>query len=185
VQQNTLDAAQHIPYLKAIEMTGPRAGPHPEDPDMANTKSTANTAKKVTEAAETFTADTQKLVSEQIEKLTKGFEDVSDFGQKNIDAFVKSSEIAAKAVEGINSEFTAYSKKAFDDSVAAAKDLASAKTVTELFEKQSAFAKSFFEGYVAQTSKLNEICAAATKDIVEPVNARVTAATEAAKSFTA
>ncbi len=152
---------------------------------MANTKSTASAAKNATDAAETYTADAQKLVSEQVEKLTKDFGDVSEFSQLNIDALVKSSEIATKAAEGIKSEITAFSKKTFDDGVAAAQDLASTRDIAELLEKQSSYVKSFFEGYVAQATKLNEIYAAMTKDIVAPVNARVTAATDAAKSFAA
>ncbi|MFQ5622682.1 MAG: phasin family protein [Paracoccaceae bacterium] len=152
---------------------------------MATAKSTSSAASQAANATEAFTKDAKMLVSEQIEKLTKGFEEVSEFGQKNVDALVKSSEIAAKAVEGINSEVTAYSKKTFDESIAAAKDMASAKNISEFIEKQSAYAKSVFEGFVSETSKLNEIYAAAAKDIVEPVNARVTAATEVVKSFTA
>jgi phasin family protein len=134
---------------------------------------------------ETFAADAQKVLSEQFEKATKGMEEASAFGQKNIDALVKSSEIAAKAAEGIGSEVSAWSKKAFDDGVAAAKDLAAAKTVTELFEKQSSFAQAAFEGFIAQATKMNEIYAAAAKDIAAPVTARFNAATTAVKSFTA
>ena len=62
-------------------------------------------------------------------------------------------------------------------------DLASAKNVTELMEKQTAFAQSAFEGFVAQATKMNEIYAAAAKDIVAPLNARVAKATDAFKSF--
>lgn len=153
---------------------------------MANTKPTAaKTVKDVAANAEAFAADAQKAVTEQVEKLTKGFEDAAAFGQKNVDAFVKSSEIAAKAAEGINNEFAAYSKKAFEESVAAAKDLAAAKNMTELFEKQTAFAQAAFEGFVAQATKLNEIYSSAAKDIAAPLSERVTAATDAVKSYTA
>lgn len=141
--------------------------------------------KDAAETVENFAADAQKAFTEQFGKVTKGFEEASAFGQQNVDALVKSSEIAAKAVEGFGSEVTAFSKKAFDNGVAAAKELAGAKTVTELFEKQSSFAQSAFEGFVAQATKLNEIYAAAAKDIAAPVTARFNAATAAAKSFTA
>ncbi|HMQ94045.1 MAG TPA: TIGR01841 family phasin [Amaricoccus sp.] len=136
-----------------------------------------------TAKVETIVADTQKNVTEQFEKLSKGFEGLTAFGQENLDAVVKSSEIAAKAAEGINSEISAYSKKAFEDGVAAAQDLASAKTMTELFEKQTAFAQSAFEGFISQATKMNEIYAAAAKDISAPIGARVTAAGDAVKSF--
>jgi phasin family protein len=136
-----------------------------------------------TAKVETMVADTQKNVTEQFEKLSKGFEGLTTFGQENLDAVVKSSEIAAKAAEGIGTEIGAYSKKAFEDGVAAAQDFASAKTMTELFEKQTAYAQSAFEGFVSQATKMNEIYVAAAKDITAPLGARVNAATEAMKTF--
>jgi phasin family protein len=96
---------------------------------------------------------------------------------------VKSSEIAAKAAEGIGTEIGAYSKKSFEDGVAAAQDLASAKTLTELFEKQTSYAQTAFEGFVSQATKMNEIYVAAAKDISAPLGARVNAATDALKTF--
>ena len=104
---------------------------------------------EATAKVETFVADTQKTVTEQFEKLSKGFEGLTTFGQENVDALVKSSEIAAKAAEGIGTEISAYSKKAFEDGVAAAQDFASAKTMTELFEKQTSYAQTAFEGFVS------------------------------------
>ena len=87
-----------------------------------------NVMQEATAKVETFVADTQKTVTEQFEKLSKGFEGLTTFGQENVDAIVKSSEIAAKAAEGIGTEISAYSKKSFEDGVAAAQDFASAKT---------------------------------------------------------
>ncbi len=37
----------------------------------------------------------------------KGIEDVNAFGQLNVDALTKASELATKAIEGINEEITA------------------------------------------------------------------------------
>lgn len=160
---------------------------------MATTRTTAakteatvqDITADVSAKVETMVADTQKNVSEQFEKITKSLESLTTMGQENMDAFTKSSEIAAKAAEGISSEISAFTKKSFEDSVAAAQDLASAKTMTELFEKQTAFAQSAFEGWVGQTTKMNEIFVAAAKDVSAPLGARVTAATEKMKTLTA
>ena len=149
----------------------------------AATADAANVMQEATAKVETLVADTQKTMTEQFEKLSKGFEGLTTFGQENVDAIVKSSEIAAKAAEGIGTEISAYSKKAFEDSVTAAQEFAAAKTVTELFEKQTAYAQNAFEGFVSQATKMNEIVAAAAKDISAPLGARVTAATEAMKGF--
>lgn len=142
-----------------------------------------NAMQEATSKVETFVADTQKTVTEQFEKFSKGIEGFTAFSQENVDALVKSSEIAAKAAEGIGTEISAYSKKSFEDGVAAAQDFASAKTLTELFEKQTSYAQTAFEGLVSQATKMNEIYVAAAKDITAPLGARVSAASEAMKSF--
>ncbi len=141
------------------------------------------TTKAATASVEEFAADAQKTMTEGMEKMTKGIEEMTSFSQENMDAVVKSSEIAAKAAEGIGSEVTAFSKKTFEDSVAAAQDMASAKNLTELMEKQTAFAQTAFEGFMAQATKMNEIYMSAAKEITAPLNSRVTAATESVKSF--
>ena len=110
-------------------------------PATDKTLDVSNVMQEATAKVETFVADTQKAVTEQFEKLSKGLEGLTTFGQENVDAIVKSSEIAAKAAEGIGTEIGAYSKKAFEDGVAAAQDFAAAKTMTELFEKQTSFAR--------------------------------------------
>lgn len=145
---------------------------------MARTKAAAT-------KVEEFAADAQKTMTEGMEKMTKGFEDMTAFGQENMDAMSKSAEIAAKAFEGIGTEMTAYSKKSFEDGVAAAQDLATAKNMTELFEKQSAFAQSSFESMMSQATKMNEIYVAAAKDIMAPLSARFTAAADAMKTYNA
>jgi phasin family protein len=150
-----------------------------EKPIDESTKMMNETTTKV----ESLLADTQKSMTEQFEKMSKSFEGMTAFSQENVDAVVKSSEIAAKAAEGISTEITAFSKKAFEDGVAAAQDFASAKTMTELFEKQTSYAQSAFEGFVSQATKMNEIYVAAAKDISAPLGARVNAASDRLKSF--
>ncbi len=147
---------------------------------------TKTTAKQsATKAAEDFIADAQKTASAQSEKFGAEFEKASSFGQETLEALKASGEIAAKAAEGFGAELTEFSKKSFDETVAAAKDMAASKSVTELFEKQSAFATAAFEGFVAQATKFNETFAASAKEASAPVSARFTAATDVVKAYTA
>ncbi len=139
-------------------------------------------AKKTTE---TITAEAQKTVEEGVEKMTKGIETAAAFGQENVEAVVASSKIAAKAAESMSAEIADYSKKAYQEGLAAAKEMTACKSVSELFEKQSAYGKSSIEGFVAEATKLNEMYAAAAKDIFEPLTARVTAAVDSVKDYRA
>jgi len=145
---------------------------------MAATKKTAN-------KAEDMFTEAQKTIEANTEKFGKGFEDATAFGQETLDALVKSTEIATKAAEELNADVAAFSKKSFEDSVAAAKDLSTAKTPVELFEKQAAFAKSAFEGFMTQAAKWNDAMTAATKEATAPMAARANAASDLAKTYAA
>ena len=48
---------------------------------------------------------------------------------------------------------------------------------------QTTLAKSSFEGFVAEATKLKEMYAAAAKDAFAPINARFTAAADMVKTY--
>ena len=141
--------------------------------------------KAATKQVEEFTAETKKAMEEGVEKMSKGFEDASAFGQDNVEAMVASSKVIAKAAEEMNAEIMAFSKKSYEDSMAAAKELGSVKSVSDYFEMQTSLAKTAFEGFVAEATKLNEMYAAAAKDAFAPFNARFTAAADMVKAHRA
>ena len=133
--------------------------------------------------AETMMKDAQGAFQSAFEKASKSVESVNDFGKANMDAVIKSGEISSKAAETIGKELTEVAKKNFDETVKVAQDLASAKTVTELFEKQTAFAKTAFDTYSAQFRAISEIATKSTKEAVAPLTARAEAANDFAKNF--
>lgn len=137
-----------------------------------------NTEKQIDETA----AEAQKTVVEGVETLTRGMEGAAQFGQENVEAVVQSSRIAAKAAETMSAEIAAYSKKSYEDSLAAAKDLTSAKSVSEFIEKQTNYTKSAFEGFVSEASRMNELYANAAREAFEPITQRFTAAFDAVRN---
>jgi len=139
-------------------------------------------AEATTKQVEEFTAEAQKTMEENVEKMTKGMEDVAEFGRQNMEAVVTSSKRAAKAAEEMNAEVVAYAKKSYEDGMAAFKELSGVKSMNELFEKQSDFAKTSFEAFVAESTKLNEMATGAAKDCFEPFQARFEAASDLVKS---
>jgi phasin family protein len=136
-------------------------------------------------ALDTIAADAQEKMSANFEKAAKSFEEVAAFNQQTIDAIVQSQGVAAKAAEEINAEFVAYSKKALDDGMAFAKDLATTQTLAEFVEKQTGYAKASFDSLMAESTKLNEMMMAAMKDATAPVSARVAAAFDMVKATAA
>ena len=140
-------------------------------------------SKSATKKVEEIAVETQKTMEEGVEKMTKGIENAASFGQENVEAVVTSSKIATKAAESLSAEIAAYSKKSYEDSMAAAKELTTCKSVSEFVEKQTEFGKISIEGFVAEATKLNEMYAAAAKDAFAPLNARFTAAVGIVKDY--
>ena len=141
--------------------------------------------KAATKQVEEFTAEAKKTMEEGVEKMAKGVEDVTSFSQDNVEAMMTSGKVFAKATEEMNAEIIAFSKKSYQDSMAAAKEISGVKSVSEFFEKQTEFAKTAFESYVSEATKLNEIYSSAAKDAFEPLNARFTAAADMVKTYKA
>ncbi len=135
--------------------------------------------------AETMVKDAQNAFETAYEKFTKSFEELSAMSKDNMDAVMKSAELSGKASEEFGNKVVEISKANFDESVKVAQDLSAAKTVNELVEKQTAFAKTAFETFTKQATALNEAATKNAQDVFAPINARVEAAGEYVKSFQA
>src|SRR5437016_6158689 len=89
-----------------------------------------------------FTTAGNQAFKDTIEKSLAALGDVNTNSKKNLEAAVASATAAAKGAEALGAQAVAYSKKALEDQVAAAKTLSGAKSIQELVELQTAFAKS-------------------------------------------
>ena len=141
--------------------------------------------KAATKQVEEFTAEAKKTMEEGVEKMSKGVEEATQFGQDNVEAMVASSKVVAKAAEEMNAEIIAFSKKSYEDGMAAAKEFSAVKSVSELVEKQTEFAKTTFEGFVAEATKLNDLYSNAAKNAFAPLNDRFAAAADLVKTYRA
>ena len=142
-------------------------------------------AKKAANQIETFVEDAQKTAADSFDKMNKSMEEAVSFAQDNMAAYVKASETAAKATEAMNAELVAYTKKSVEEGVAAAKALSEVKTVPDFVEKQSAFMKSAFDAFVAETAKINEMATASFEDVFAQFKDRAEATVGFAKTLTA
>jgi phasin family protein len=127
---------------------------------------------------EQFTTAGNQAFKDSIEKSLSALGEVNANSKKNLEAVVASATAAAKGAEALGAQAMAYSKKAMEDQVAAAKSLTGAKSVQEVVELQTAFAKSALEAYIAEVTKASETVSAAVKESFQPLNERVTALVE-------
>lgn len=127
---------------------------------------------------EQFTTAGNQAFKDSIEKSLSALGEVNTHSKKNLEAVVASVSAATKGAEALGAQAMAYSKKSLEDQAAAAKSLTSAKSVQEVLELQTAFAKSALESYVAEVNKASATVTASMKECFQPINERVTAFVE-------
>ena len=135
-------------------------------------------AETVKNTVEQFTAAGNVAFKDAVEKSLAQLNELNAHSKKNLEAVIASVTAQAKGAEALGAQAMAYSKKAVEDHVAAAKSLSGAKSVQEVIELQTTYAKSALDAYIAEVSKMSDIVSTSMKDAVKPLNERVTAAVE-------
>jgi phasin family protein len=105
------------------------------------------------------------------------FEEANKKGKEAMDNALKGYSEVAKGFQAIATEAADYSKKSFQDAVAHIETLAGAKSFETVFELQSNFVKSSYEGFVAESTKLGEMYADLAKTVYKPYEVPVAKAT--------
>jgi phasin family protein len=144
----------------------------------ATTAQVKASAEKVQAQTEKFQAAGAQAFREGVDKSVASLTEMNAHGKKNLEAMVESATAAQRGVETLSQHAMAYSKKSFEDSVAAAQSMAQARSVQELLELQTNWAKSATEAYLAGVTKMTDVMTASVKDSFKPINERVTASVE-------
>jgi hypothetical protein len=103
--------------------------------------------------------------------MVKNFEDLQAVTKDNVDAALKSFGAVSKSGQAIAVELADYSKKSFEQGAATLEKLFGVKSFEKAFEVQSDYAKSAYEGFVAEASKIGELYADFAKETYKPFEA--------------
>jgi len=166
-------------------MDHPTAGNLNTTPGKNTVSKTKSTDQKASSAATAEIYAGAETLKSGFEKTAKAFETAADFSKGNIEAYVESATVAGEGFRTISSEISLYSKKSFEESIAATKAIMASKSIHEAIEFQSSFARMAFGAYVGQMKLLNELYMGTMKDTLAPVQARVEAFTKIAQNATA
>jgi phasin family protein len=100
--------------------------------------------------------------------MLKNVDEMQKLGKDNVEAAVKAFGATSKGFQAIAAEVTNYSKKSFEDGTAVVERLLGAKTLEKAIEIQSEYAKTAYEGFVAEATKLGELYADLAKEAYKP-----------------
>ncbi len=103
--------------------------------------------------------------------MNNSFEDMQKVAKDNMDAAAKAFGSFTKNAQTVSSEAADYSKKAYEANTAHMEKLFAVKTLDKAIELNTEFAKSSYEGFVAQTTKLGTLFSDFSKEAMKPVEA--------------
>lgn len=139
---------------------------------------TLSTMKDGMENASKGFETSQEKMKENFAKAMKTTEDMIAFGQGNVEAFVKASQIFASGVQDLQKQVAATTQATVEESVATAKALSGVKSVKDVVDLQTGFARSQMERTMAETSKFTDASLKLTEQAVAPLTARFSLAVE-------
>jgi hypothetical protein len=105
--------------------------------------------------------------------MFKNIEDVQKMSKDSMDATMKSFGALSKATQTIATELADYSKKSFEDGSKVMEKLLGVKSLDKAIEIQTDYAKTAYEGFVAQATKIGELYADFAKETYKPFEAYV------------
>ena len=128
------------------------------------------------------TTATKQAFKDTMDKSLSALNDVNGQAKQNLEALMASMTAATRGAEALGSQAAAFAKKSVEGHVDQAKAVAAARSMQEVIELQTAFAKSAMEAYVAELSRASETIAAAVKETFRPLNERASAVVETIQS---
>lgn len=101
--------------------------------------------------------------------MVANFESVQQIGKEQFEAVSAAAAAVTKGWQSIAAETTDYSKKSFEKSRLLAEKLIAVKKIDEAFTLQTDFAKSSYEDFVAEATKIGELYASIAKEVFKPL----------------
>ena len=165
--------------VEATVETAVAAAKEPVEAAVAVGKETVEAvAKAGAEAASAGYEKAAAIAKDQVDKTSKavfkGYGDFTSLGQENVEAVIKSGNIAVKGFEALGREMMAYARYSLEGNVAATKAMLGAKSLREVVDLQADYTRKSFDHAMAESAKLTEMSVKVANEAMQPIQARVT-----------
>ena len=96
------------------------------------------------------------------------YEDATKMSQQTMDNTLKSVSVMTRGLQQIATETSDYAKRAYEQQSSMFEKLASAKTLDKSIEVQTAYAKTAYQEWVSQATRMGEIYSDLAKEAYKP-----------------
>lgn len=146
-------------------------------------KARAEKPEAVKELFENAAKASSDAMQDGFEQVMRTAGEFGDHVKANADAMVDSLTIAGKGIEAINTEMSGLAKTSLEKGVATAQALAGAKSLQEIVELQSNYAKTAMETYLAGLTTLTSMSTSLLQNAAKPINDRAQANAQLVQDF--
>ncbi len=95
-------------------------------------------------------------------------EEFQNYGKEQFDAAVASAGTCTKSLQAIAAAYGDYTKKSFEEGSAFIEKLAGVRSLDKALEVQTSYAKSAYETFVAESTKIGELYKDFAKEAYKP-----------------
>ncbi|MEP4768443.1 MAG: phasin family protein [Roseibium sp.] len=96
------------------------------------------------------------------------FEEIQKMNKDSMDLALASFGSMSKGMQAIATEVADYQKKSLEEGSAAVEKLVASKSLDKAIEAQSDYAKTAYEGFVGEMTKIGEMVSELSKDAYKP-----------------
>ena len=140
-----------------------------EDAVAAGKETIEQAMKASTEGYEQAIAMGKEHVANTSNAMFRSYDDIATLNKQNVEAAMKAGNIWAKGYENLGKAYFSYAQDAAERGTEAAKAMMTAKTMQDVIELQTDFAKQRFDHLVAEGTKMSEMSVKVTTEAMEPL----------------
>ncbi len=117
-----------------------------------------------------------EMTREQLDKSSAavlgGYEDIADLNKQNVEALTQASDVLAKGAESAGRAYLDYLQGVTEAGAEATMTFMSAKTVKDVADAQSAYARASFNSFLAESARISEMNMKTVNDAFGPLRTR-------------
>lgn len=95
-------------------------------------------------------------------------EDFQNYGKEQFDAAIASAGTCTKSLQAIAAAYGDFAKKSFEDGAAYLEKLSGVRSLDKAIEVQTDYAKTAYETFVAESTRIGELYKDLAKDAYKP-----------------
>jgi len=140
--------------------------------------SSAGEAQKAHEKAFAMSREGAEHLAKSADVMTKAMYEGVSMSRDNIETCMECSNATAALAKDLSSELFEFTNKAFSEQLELSKEFFACRTINDMFDLQNRLFRTAVDSFFNETVKISSMVFEYTSEAMEPINERVSQATE-------